>query len=382
MRFFRDFKGWETFRTAMVASFVALLVWVWAEGESVSRERIPLRITLDADAGSDYIYRVEDSSSWGGSVTIEVEGTPSAIAEARELRGQNLTLRFGLDGMPREPGNAKVAQLSRAVPNLSELQRLKVVVVSVDPAVLTVDVNRMVQRELPVKVELARPLLLDGEPSPSPATVTVRLPDTAASRIAEGSPPVAFVSNEELDRVRGDGARTVNAIVRLPASIGPVDPALVELRPEVISVSLRIRKEVDSFKTPPVPVWFSLPPTEDGGQWTVEILDKFVSDVVVAGPADQVARIRSGETTIKALVELTSDDLIKAVQPDRARPAAGDAASTVVTPGQSPPDSGTISRQVIFLGLPPNVAATAANSIVRVRITRNVKAANPGSGTP
>ncbi len=377
----RDFKGWETIRTAIVATFVAMLVWVWAEGESVSRDRIPIRITLDSDPSSDYIYNAEDTA-WSGSVVVEVEGTPSAIAEARELPRKELVLRYGIEGMPREAGTARVAQLSKAIPNLPELRKLNVVVVAVDPPVLPVEVRKMVQRELPVKVELARAMLLDGEPSASPSTVTLRLPDSLAARLTEGVQPIASVSAEELDRVKGDGARTVNGTVRLPASIGPIDPNLVEFKPEVVAVSLRIRKEVESFKLAAVPVWFSMPPTEDAGQWTVEVLDKFVNDVVVTGPADQVARIRSGDTTVKALVELATDDLNKAIQNERQRPAAADSASAAVNPGQVPPGSGTISRPVIFLGLPTGVAASAANPFVRVRVTRHTKPATPESGPP
>lgn len=379
---FRNFDGWDTARTALVAAFVALLIWVWAEGESVSRERIPLLVSLDADPRSEYIYRPEDPA-WKGAVTIEVEGTPSTIAEARGLRGAELRLYAGLDGMPTEAGSARVARLAEAIRSHPDVKKIDVVVVSIDPPDLPVEVLRMVQRELPVKVELARPLVLDGDPAASPSTVTIRLPDTLASQITDGSQPTAFVSEEELDRVRGDGARTVTGTVRLPQSLGRVDGDLVSIRPDTVSVLLRIRKEVETFRLPAVPVWFSLPPTEDAGQWTVEVLDKFVSDVSVTGPTDLVSRIRSGETTIKALIELTTDDLTRAVQGAAAlSPAAADSAAGAVTPGQIPPGSGTINRPVIFLGLPPGVAAAAANPIVSVRVTRTARPAAQESDAP
>lgn len=370
-----DFKGWETVRTALVASFIAMLIWVWAEGESVSRERIPLIVSLDADPRSEYMYRSEDEA-WKGAVAIEVEGTASAIAEAQTLRGTELRLYAGLDGMPTESGAARVARLSEAIRSHPDLRQLEVVIVSVDPPDVTVEVLKMVQRELPLKVELARTLVIDGEPAASPSTVTIRLPDTLASQLVEGSQPIAFVSEDELDRVRGEGARTVNGIVRLPSSLGQVDSSLVDIRPESVSVLLRIRRDVDSFKLPAVPVWFSLPPTEDSGRWNIEVLDKFVSEVTVTGPADQISRIRGREATIKALVELTTDDLNKATQADTGRaPIAGDPASAAAAPGRASLESGEITRPVIFLGLPTGVAATAANPIVRIRVTKVSKSA-------
>ncbi len=372
----RDFKGWDTTRTVLVAVCVAMLIWVWAEGESVSRERIPLLVRFASDAASEYIYRPEDPA-WSGAVTIEVEGTPSTIAEARDLRGKELRLFAGLDGMPVEVGLAKAARLSEAIPSLAELRKLKIVVVSVDPPYATVEVRRMVSRELPLKVELARALVLDGEPSASPSTVTVRVPEAIAARFTDGVQPVAYVSEEELDRVRGDGARTVSATVRLPAALGQIEPVVIT--PQSVSVNLRIRREVDTLKLPAVPVWFSLPPTEDAGQWTVEVLDKFVSDVTVSGPADQVARIRSGGTAIKALIELSTDDLTKALQPQPARPAPGSETAPSVSGQAQPPTapaSGTIARQVMFLGLPPGVTVGAASPVARVRISRASKDRN------
>ena len=376
---FRDMKSWDMVRTALVATFVALLVWIWAEAESVSRKRISILVSLDADPRSEMVYRPEDAewtragNIWTRAVTIEVEGAPSGIADAEALARSDLLLSFGQEGMPREPGPAKLVDLARAIPALNDFRRINVVIASVDPPFVPVEVRRMVQRELPVKVELARPMQLDGEPSASPSTVTIRLPDTLADKLTDGLQPVALVSAEELDRVRGD-TRTVNGLVRLPASLGPVDSSQIDIRPEVVSVSLRVRREVDSFRLPAVPVWFSLPPTEDGAKWTIDVLDSFVNDVTVSGPADLVSRIRSGEVVIKALIELATDDLNKTVQPDRTRPPTDTA--------PLPPDSGTITRPVLFLGLPPGVTATAANPLVRVRIVRAATPTSSADPTP
>ncbi|MBX3403316.1 MAG: hypothetical protein KF699_07895 [Phycisphaeraceae bacterium] len=365
----------EFFKTVALTTLMAALIWVWAEGESVSRVSIACRVELQADPFGDLVYRSDDPE-WRGNITFQVEGSAAGIAAARELRGQTLRLTAGLAGMPVEPGPNRVARLREAIAAIPELSRLGVVVVSCEPSEVPVRVMRMITRDLPVRVELGRTLLLDGEPAASPATIVVRMPDSVL--VPEGAQAVAFVSPEELDRVRGDGAaaagaRAAVASIRMPPWLAGIEP--VQIAPESVVVSFRVRKETDTFRIAAVPVWFGLPPTEDVAQWTVEVLDKFVNDVTLTGPADQVGRVRSGEITLKALVELASDDLQRAVRSDRA-------AVDQPGPGADPAASGVISRPVTFLGLPPGVTAAAANPVVRVRVTRAGRASAEGLERP
>lgn len=379
----RSWTSWELIKTIAVTSAIAVLIWVWAEGESVSRLTVACRVELQSEASGELVYRPADPD-WSGAVTFQVEGSPAGIAQARELRGQTLRLTAGLVGMPVEPGTNRVARLREAIAGLPELARMDVVVVQCEPSELPVRVMRMVTRDLPVRVELGRTLLLDGDPTPTPATVTVRMPDSVT--VPDGAQAIAAVTADELDRVRGDGAaagsgaRTALANIRMPTWLAGVDP--VQILPESISVSFRVRKEVDSFRIAAVPVWFALPPTEDSGQWVVEVLDKFVNDVSLTGPADQISRIRSGEVTLKGLVELASDDLLRAVRSERPGPAGGAAVDPPVPAAGEPAANGVVSRPVIFLGLPAGVTVSSGNPVVRVRITRTVRSGREDRADP
>lgn len=373
----RTMTGWELARTILVTSAIAMLIWVWAEGESVSRLTVACRVEFEDEAAGDLVYRAADAD-WSGAVTFQVEGSPAGIAQARELRGQTLRLSAGLVGMPVEPGPNRVARLREAIAALPELVRMDVVVVQCEPSEVPVRVMRMVTRDLPVRVELGRTLLLDGDPTPTPTTVSIRLPDSVP--VPENAQIIAAVTADELDRVRGDGAagagaRTALATIRTPTWLAGVEP--VQILPDTVSVSFRVRKEVDTFRIAAVPVWFALPPTEDSGQWVVEVLDKFVNDVSLTGPADQISRIRSGEVTLKGLVELASDDLLRAVRTDR---GAGTA------PGEQPAvdtaATGVVSRPVVFLGLPAGVTVSSGNPVVRVRITRTARSGRQDRADP
>jgi hypothetical protein len=96
-----------------------------------------------------------------------------------------------------------------------------------------------------------------------------------------------------------------------------------------------------------VPVWYSLPPTEDGSKWIIEIQDKFLTDVAITGPGEDVQRIRAGQVAVKAMIEFASDELERAAN-----------------------DKSPITRQASFAGLPPGLAASVGDSSVRVKVTR------------
>src|SRR5262249_31428225 len=155
----------------------------------------------------------------------------------------------------------------------------------------------------------------------------------------EGAAAVAMVSEQDLRRLRGDGEQTVQAFVRPPDQVmwPAIDPIVVT--PERGTVTLRPRRKVDSMKLN-VPVWVSRPSAK-GGEWSVDVQDTELTDVVLTGPAEELQRIRSGQVPVHAMIELTSDDLEKGVS----------------------------SKVATFPGLPAGVSASA--NVVRLRgVTR------------
>jgi hypothetical protein len=104
-------------------------------------------------------------------------------------------------------------------------------------------------------------------------------------------------------------------------------------------------------RLPNVPVWFSLPPTEDGSKWNIEILDKFLTDVTVTGSKEGITRITKGGLVVKGLVELTTDDLEKGLA-----------------------EKGSLVKQALFVGVPADLSCSVANSAVRIKVTKRVGA--------
>lgn len=329
-------------KTLGLTTIVAVLVWIFAEGESLQPKPLDVSIVFPTDAASAVVIRPDDRE-FAGTARVRLEATSRALDLAAPILAAGVRLSPGAPGVPNEPGEQRVVDLQEAIAAMPQLKSLGVSVADVQPRRVLVRVVRMAGRELPVRVELGAQVPLDGDPVSVPPTVLVRLPEPALANLPEGVQATAVVSAEEIQRIKGDGAQTLAATLRLPAALIGVDPVVVQ--PESVSVSMRVRRKVESYKVSSVPVWYSLPPTEDAGKWSVEVLDKFLTDVTLTGPSDDIARVKStgaDQINVKALVEISSDDL----------------------------QAGVTTKPVTFPGLPPGLTPTSATTTVRVKITK------------
>jgi hypothetical protein len=380
---------WTQAKAVGLAGALAVLVWLYAEGESLASRTVIVNLTLptaaaplpgpgaaalvgvsggkqpepagsaSGDAGqvsvsSGEIIVQPDDPSFRGTVRIRLEGTSRSLDDALARLGTTVRLPAGTPGIPSDPGERRTLDILQALNALPELQGLGSSVADVEPRFVSVRVRRLMTREVPVRVELQREVLLDGEPAPAVAMVQVRFPESALGLLgAQESalpPAVVTLSDAELRGIRGDGPQTVMGSVRPPTVLVGMDG--VQVAPENMSVLLRVRRKLESTRLATVPVWFSLPPTEDAARWSVEVLDKFLPEVTLSGPSDEIARIASRAVAVKALVEIGSDEL----------------------------ERGITSKSASFTGLPAGVTATAPSTIVRVRITRR-PGDSSGTGT-
>lgn len=340
-------KSMPQIRAAVVAALVALVMWFFAEGEGVSTRTVVMSVSFASEPVGDLL--VVPDVGFKGVVRVTLEGTTRTIDAAAAAVGNELQLKPGSPGVPVSPGQQSV-DLREAIGSLPSVRGMGSTLAQIEPKAVVVNVVRLVSRELPVRAELGvggADLALDVEPTCTPSTVTLRVPAGDADRISEGAFAVAVVSGPELRRIvaRGSaafangGVQVLQGLVRLPDEALGMDPIVVT--PEQVSVTLRLKRKVGVLKLPTVPVWISLPSTEDAGKWTIEVQDKVVTDVTLTGPAEELERIRSGEIEVRAMVELSSEDLAR----------------------------GVTSKPASFPGLPTGVTATA-NQVRLAKVVR------------
>jgi hypothetical protein len=324
------------FRTIVLVALVTVLIWLWAEGESLSTETLTPTVMFVRDEGE---LKLEPYERWTGNVRVRLQGSTRALTDARRMLSSEIQLKLGDRGVPTQPGEQRIVDLVEAIQNLDTVRAAGLTVLEVAPPNTVVRIVKMATRELPVRPAVPTDVALLGEATVFPQRVTVRMSEAQSKRLAPDAVATAELTRGDLANVRDDAALTLATLVRLPGPLGDEDG--VEITPPRVNVTFRLKRSVDSVTVATIPVWFSLPSTEGAG-WDIELIDKFLRDVTFTGPTDAIAKIRSRESVPIAEVRLSSDDLENAIE----------------------------AKEAVIVDLPQGVESGVAVKTVRLKVIR------------
>ena len=213
-------------QTFLLVSLITALIWVWAEGESLSTTDITAEIVLVPGGDGALVARAE-GAAWpvatGGRVQLRVRGTTNAVESARRtlVGPEPLRLEPGIGGVPGEPGLHTV-RLAEAIRLSDRLRNIGLAIASAEPAEVSLRVHRLQSVRLPVRVVVGAGVFV-GEPVVEPSEVLVRLPSELAERLGEGATARVELSVEQMGMFSESEPRTVAGVrVLLPADVESV----------------------------------------------------------------------------------------------------------------------------------------------------------------
>lgn len=314
---------WEKLRVYGLVTLITLLIWTWAERESLRDSRIDGRIEVVPAESREVSVRPADPQ-WRGSVRISLKGSNAAIDAASRVLTSTVRLTPGIGGVPAASGE-QVIDLREALREHADLRRLGVTITEVEPASMRVIIEELVTRTVGLRLS-APGVSLDGEPTFAVGSVQVKLPASAAPRITEGTVAPATLDEQSLLRLSDEQARTVTARVSAPESLVGVSPVLVN--PETVQVTVKLKGRRETMLLSEVPVVIALPPGE-AARWTVEALDASVKNVVASGPRESIEPLRAGRERPRAVVVLSKEDLERRADTATAVIVGGNSASAV-----------------------------------------------------
>ena len=127
-------RNWrETLETIVFAAILTLVIWLWAEGESVSVETVGVTVTFTAPEGSRLLIDPRAPQT----VNVEVEGATRQLRAFRERFGES-TLEHTLKYEPNAPLERQVV-VERLMESAG-LGQLGVTVRDIQPQTLAVRV--------------------------------------------------------------------------------------------------------------------------------------------------------------------------------------------------------------------------------------------------
>lgn len=342
---------WTHVRTFLIVSVITVLIWAFAEAESLTTKALRVDLNFLNDPQTGRFVEVAENQGWGGRCEVLFEGSTASVGDLEPLLRKGVGLRAGLSGVPPEPGEYVIDlnQILRAVP---ELDGKGVTVVRVDPPTLRVIVDTLVTREVNVVSDVAG-AVVDGPVECKPGKAKLTLPSALADRISAETAVTARVPPDAIAKLVPGRIETVPgvALIAPPMLAGK---SRVSIEPDRADVVLKLRARTDIFTIASVPVHIKIAVGEIG-RWEVAVPeeDRFIRDVKVSGPSDLVDRVRRGEIRITAVLPLSFDEL----------------------------ERGISTKDVVFAEVPTDLKFDADRTTVRLTISRRspTEPVTPGS---
>lgn len=305
-------------RTFLLVTVVSLLIWTFAEGQSLQTERVTAEIDFGSDQSTTHTVAVLDDT-WQSRAEIQLEGSASRLDDLDAVMRGRLAIIPGMEGLPRTDGEHTV-DLQRALRDHPQIQSRGVTVLAVTPPTVRVRVNELTTVRLPVRVE-APSGELEGVATPAIAEVEVRLPSQAAAALPESAAVIARIRPADLAGLQVGRRETLRGVRLEP---GPELGALesVRLLRDRVDIALTVRSKTATTIIPSVPVFLVISPDEMD-RWEVEIPleEQSLRNVRVTGPSEVIGRIEDPTTSglrVRAYVRLSFEDLEGRIQSKRA----------------------------------------------------------------
>lgn len=291
----------ERLGTFAIVSLITATIWLYAEAESLGRESVFSRVSITP--GRDDIT-VREADGFDGSVTIELSGSKSALAKARQILDRTVQIDFAALNQSASDGRTPI-RLAEALAADQRLARSGVMIESVRPPEVMVEVRTLVRENLPIKPMLSN-VQVGGELAIDPPTASVRLPKAVFESEGAWLEVIARPSAEQLARLPDGGPVTLQVPLSLPDSLRGVQGA--ELLTQRATLSFSIKSTlVTTTLTAPVQV---LLPSIEQSEWTVTLNpEDAILDVNVAGPPEVIARLKSPSEGLIAILAISSDEL-------------------------------------------------------------------------
>jgi len=302
------FRQGVSLREALGVVLVTSVIWLYAEAESVSTTGVETFVRLTVPEGADRVVTTTEPG-WSGAISIRVQGARGAIDAAKPALARGIELQLGAEGVPGRPGR-HVVDLQDAIQSAALRENTGVVVASVDPPSVTINVEPIVTvPDVPVRTAGLEDLQLANDPILEPQTVTLSAPQSVIEALsADETQLIATVrfNAREVQEIQPGVTRTLTGQMTL-ADNRQAAPH-VSLSPSSATVTIRVQSQIGQVTLPSVPIWELIPPPE-ADNWTITVDPPFLTDLTISGPNELVQRVETGEIRVIGAVELSSQIL-------------------------------------------------------------------------
>jgi len=315
----------ERVKTILIVSIVSVIIWIYAEGESLSIDSKSITLTLPAEpanltTGTPVLWFEGDGEQDPRTVQaqIVVEGSAAALDSLDDALQTPIDLTRSADFPAMQRGEPQDVQLLQVLRSHAAFRDRAVTITSVEPPTASIRIDTLQSRQLDVEVRLPEGFQLTGPVRITPERVTLYAPQ---SEFEATQRTLSAVLPREQVAALAPGIEHVIDGITLPPPAVLQDARFVRIDPPAVSARFTLQTTQDEHTIPSVYFWTLIPESETG-KWNIDIDGPgFLRDVKVIGPGDQIARLKADppELDIRAIIELSADDLLRGVETATAR---------------------------------------------------------------
>lgn len=295
--------------TLIVVSIVAVLIWAFAEAETLRQRELSIELScVPTDVNTSVELLEGPVGGAGKTVRVEVtlEGAVGAVEEIERLFRQPVVLFSNAGDKKLEAGDQTIDLRSELREN-AEVRRRGVTIKKVDPPTMLVRVDTLVEREVPLRLDVAA-LELEAAAEIKPSRVKLRLTARDAAGINESSYATCVLDASAAARLVPGRKETISALRVIPPAA--IVSSRVVCVPAQADASFTVRRRTASITLPSVPVHIQLAASEQPN-WEIKIdaKDQFLTDVKVTGPSDLIKQIEEKKLPVVAVLQLSFTEL-------------------------------------------------------------------------
>jgi hypothetical protein len=277
--------------TISIVTAVAVLIWVWAAGETRTEREFNAHVRFTVPAS----WIVDRQRV---NVRFKAEGSRLALERAEQALRRELSV-----ALPAVAGRQTI-DLMDVLPDIPHVKATGVrILPPTDPVAVELEIDEI--KHVPARIRASLPgVQTIGEIEIEPPTAMVSLPVSHRQRLPGEIVLDAFIERSRLETLRPDIRHTLDAPLRLPETPGATADN-VTIEPTTARVSFTVRSRIRELALESVRIQVA-GPHEDHGEYVVELEDPWLRGVTISADADLIRRIENNEATVVAVLHLTS----------------------------------------------------------------------------
>lgn len=298
--FTRD-KLSHVFRRLAWVAPLTLLIWIYAERQQERHQTVRFPVELALNTPDRVILGPSDRF-----ITAELRGPAAQLEIVKNQLLQSAdkpAVSIPLD----QNITAGSHEIRTALIGNDPLFRTHAVSIdTAEPQTLTVYVDEVVNRELPVRVPPNLMNVLDGNPAFDPPRVRIRGPRTDLDRGAADGMLDAFADLSGRESLKIPGVHDEKAIPIITPLRGPN----VTVSPTKVNATLKVRPADVTTTWSTMPIWINTPPGFSD-KYRITLTNPTLKDVHLTGPAETISAMQqeSFRPKPKARIDVSNADL-------------------------------------------------------------------------